>query len=88
MDGRHHRAQIIVVAVPEAGCPKEGRRHPPPAYKRNAHEPWRPATRPPRESKAEAAKRLIENIARQDADVRVFLAEARRASAAIRQHAG
>jgi hypothetical protein len=79
MDGRHHRAQVIIVPVPfEGGSPKEGRRQPPPAYKRNAHEPWRPATRPP--SKAEALRKLLERVDRQNEEERAFMANARRAA--------
>ena len=78
MDGRHHRAQIIVVAVPEAGCPKEGRRHPPPAYKRNPHEPWRPQRAIP--NKAEALRKFLERVNRQNEEVRAFMANARRAA--------
>jgi len=37
--------------------------------------PWRPATRPP--SRAEALKRLLDNLNRQDEIVRRHMAEAR-----------
>ena len=82
---RHHRAsrdvQVIFVEVPAAGSPKPVDVRRPPAYPVNQRSHWRPATRPPsRLSKAEALKRLLDTINRQEQAVRAFMDTARSAS--------
>jgi hypothetical protein len=67
---RHHRAQIILVPV-EAGSPKNARTVPPPAFKRNQYEPWRPATRPP--NKAEVLRRFLDAMRRNDEAARSMM---------------
>ena len=80
-DARHHRAvQVIFVETPAAGCPKEGRRNPPPAYPHQRREAWKPAQAIPRDSKAAATKRWLDAMWRNDAAARSFMDEARRAS--------
>jgi hypothetical protein len=77
MDYRHHRAsrevQVIIVPVPCGGSPEPLRRQPPPAYPVNRRQPWRPADKPPRLSKAEALKRLLDEFKRQDEIVREMM---------------
>jgi hypothetical protein len=66
---RHHRASPpAVIVVFEAGSPKEGHRTKPGRYPHQPREHW---TGPPRRnSKADALRRLIENMRRQDEIVR------------------
>ena len=82
---RHHRAsrEIILVPVPyEIGSPKEGRRLRPPRYPSNPHQPWRPQRDiPAKPNKAEALRRFLERVNRQNEEVRAFMAEARRRAA-------
>ena len=91
-DARHHRAgrdtQIVLVPYPvyESGSPETLRQSKPPKYPRQGRDAWKPATTPPRrESKAQAVKRLYENIARQECDVRSYLDDMRRVSAERRR---
>jgi hypothetical protein len=80
-DYRHHRAScdvqivLVPVEVPVAGSPKEAHRQPPPAYPINQRQPWRPPTRPPcrRVSKAEALRRLLDGIRRNDEAARAMM---------------
>ena len=79
---RHHHASRdgpIVVLVPVPSPVRRHLRHrKPPAYKRNSPEPWRPQRSiPVKQRKAEAVRRLLENINRQDQIVREFLDAAR-----------
>jgi len=70
MDHRHHRAsrdvQVIIVEVPVGGSPAPLHRGKPPRYPSTQRQPWRPADKPPRLSKAEATKRLLNEFRRQD----------------------
>lgn len=85
---RHHHASrdgpiVVLVPVPVAGSPEPQRHGKPPAYKRNSPEPWRPQRSiPVKQRKAEAVRRLLENINRQDQIVREFLDAARTPTAA------
>jgi hypothetical protein len=82
-NARHHRANrdVQIVLVPyEVGSPKEGRRLRPPRYARQQHEPWRPQRAIPA-TKAEALRRFLERVNRQNEEVRAFMAEARRRAA-------
>jgi hypothetical protein len=77
-DARHH---VVFVAVPVAGSPEPLRQSKPGPYPVNQRSHWRPATRPPsRLSKAEALKRLLDTINRQEQAVRGFMDIARAAS--------
>ena len=81
MDGRHHYAhrEIIFIEVPTAGSPKEGRRGKPGPYPRQGHEAWKPQRDiPMKRGKAEALRRLLEQMNRQDNEVGAFMADARR----------
>ena len=84
-DFRYHRAsrEIIIVPVPyEIGSPKEGRRGKPGRYPSNPREPWRPQRDiPTKPNKAEALRRFLERVNRQNEEVRAFMAEARRPAA-------
>jgi hypothetical protein len=79
---RHHvatRREIVFIEVPVAG-PAFGRQPKPPRYPRQVQtQPWRPATRPP--NKAEALRRFLERVNRQNEEARAFMAEARRRAA-------
>ena len=52
------RREIVFIEVPVAGSPKTLREVKPGRYPSNPREPWRPATRPPKLSKAEQAERI------------------------------
>lgn len=77
MDHRHHRAtrdvQVIIVPVPVGGSPAPLHRGKPPRCPSTQRQPWRPADKPPRLSKAEALKRLLEEFKRQDEIVREMM---------------
>jgi len=80
---RHHRAvrdvQVVLVPVPVGGSPEPLRTVKPGKYPQQGRAPWRPATTPPsNRSKGEAAKRLLDAIARSDEAARAFMAAARR----------
>jgi hypothetical protein len=85
---RHHHASrdgpiVVLVPVPVAGSPEPQRHGKPPAYKRNSPEPWRPQRSiPVKQRKAEAVRRLLENINRQDQIVHESLDAARTQTAA------
>lgn len=82
---RHHHAhrEIIFIEVPTAGSPKEGRRGKPPAYPTNQRAPWQPQRSiPAKRGKAEALRKLLEQMNRQEQELRAFMAEARRRAAA------
>ena len=70
MDYRHHRAsrdvQVIIVPVPCGGSPEPLRQAKPGPYPRQERGYWRPADKPPRLSKAEALKRLLDEFADSD----------------------
>jgi hypothetical protein len=66
---RHHATNVVFVI----GSPEPLRRQPPPAYKRNQWSPWRPATRPPRLSKAEVLRRFLDAINRNDEAARAVM---------------
>ena len=72
-DRRHHRAsrEIIFVPVPVAGSPAPLNKAKPPHYPRQAHQPWRPAHRPP--NKASATVRLLDAISRNEQAAREML---------------
>jgi hypothetical protein len=74
---RHHRAsrdvQVIIVPVPCGGSPAPTRRGKPGPYPRQERSYWRPADKPPRLSKAEALKRLLDEFRRQDEIVREMM---------------
>jgi len=72
----HHAVQPVVLII---GCPEPARSSKPPKYSREQRQPWNPQRAiPTRRSKAEAAKRLLDNINRQDAEVRAFMSESKR----------
>jgi hypothetical protein len=82
-DARHHHATAPTVVLipypvpvetpaPEAGSPKIGRIAKPSPFKRNVLEPWRPATKPPR-NKAERLVRFLDGWAKQDAAIREYM---------------
>jgi len=77
MDHRHHRAsrdvQVIIIPVPAAGSPAPLHRSEPGPYPRQERGYWRPADKPPRLSKAEALKRLLNEFRRQDEAVREMM---------------
>jgi hypothetical protein len=80
---RHHRAsrEIIIVPVPVAG-PAFGRQPKPGRYPSNPREPWKPQRDiPAKPNKAEALRRFLERVNRQNEEVRAFMAEARRRAA-------
>jgi hypothetical protein len=86
-DARRHRAHaggppsIIFVPLPVAGSPKTLREVKPGSYPSNQRQPWRPQQAiPHRASKAERTVRFLDGIARQDADIRQFMKEARHAN--------
>jgi hypothetical protein len=82
---RHHRAsrEIIIVPVPyEIGSPKHGREVKPGRYPRQDRSPWKPQRDiPAKPNKAEALRRFLERVNRQNEEVRAFMAEARRRAA-------
>lgn len=71
---RHHvatRREIVFIEVPVAGSPKNARDVKPGRYPHQPREHW---TGPPRRnSKADALRRLIENMRRQDEIAREFM---------------
>jgi hypothetical protein len=73
MDGRHHRVsrEIIFVPVPVAGSPAPLNRSKPPRYPSTQREAWRPQRSIP--SKANASKRLLDAIVRNEAAARQML---------------
>ena len=81
---RHHvatRREIVFIEVPVAG-PDYGRRGKPARYPSNPREPWRPQRDiPAKPNKAEALRRFLERVNRQNEEVRAFMAEARRRAA-------
>lgn len=81
---RHHvatRREIVFIEVPVAG-PDYGRRGKPPAYRHDQHQPWKPQRDiPAKPNKAEALRRFLERVNRQNEEVRAFMAEARRRAA-------
>jgi hypothetical protein len=73
---RHHRAsrEIIIVPVPyEIGSPKHGREVKPARYPSNQHQPWRPATFPPRPTKAQRMSEFMRRVQKQSEEVREML---------------
>jgi hypothetical protein len=78
-DFRHHVAHPVVIFV--GGSPAPLRRGKPGPYPQQERGYWRPATKPPHLSKAEASKRLFDAINRQEQAVREFMSEARRRTA-------
>jgi hypothetical protein len=72
MDSYHHhvatRPVILVI-----GSPAPLNRAKPPRYPSTQRQPWRPADKPPRLSKAEALKRLLDEFRRQDEIVREMM---------------
>lgn len=76
------RREIVFIEVPVAGSPKEGRRGKPGRYPSNPREPWRPQRDiPAKPNKADALRRFLEQVNRQNEEVRAFMAEARRRAA-------
>lgn len=71
------QVQVVIVEVPSAGTPEPQRSTKPGPYKRNSHEAWRPATRPP--SKAERLGRFLDSINQQEAELRKMLTPSPRA---------
>ena len=82
---RHHvatRREIVFIEVPVAGSPESIRQSKPPAYKRDQLSHWRPQQDiPARLNKAEALRKFLERVSRQNEEVRAFMAEARRRAA-------
>jgi hypothetical protein len=73
-DARHHHAvQVIFVEVPAAGSPQPLKWAKPPAYPQQRRDAWRPARSIPTNRKAEATKRLLDAIMRQDEIVRAMM---------------
>jgi hypothetical protein len=66
------RREIVFIEVPVAG-PAFGRQPKPPRYPSNSREPWRPATRPPKLSKAERLVRFLEDMHKRTEDARSML---------------
>jgi hypothetical protein len=72
-DYRHHHASnpAVILVLPEAGSPKHARPVKPRYPQQTPREHW---TGPPRRnSKADAMRRLIENMRRQDGIAREFM---------------
>ena len=64
-DARHHHAvQVIFVGMPSAGSPVPFRKTRPGPYPKQAHQPWKPRTKPP--CKAERLARFLDSIRRND----------------------
>ena len=84
-DRRHHvatRREIIFVEVPVAGTVRETHRAKPPAYRHDQRQPWKPQRDiPAKPNKAEALRRFLERVNRQNEEIRAFMAEARRRAA-------
>ena len=85
MDHRHHRAsrdvQVIFVEVPVGGSPAPLHRGKPPRYPSTQRQPWRPADKPPRLSKAQRLFDIMRDLDRRAEDAREFMADARRRTA-------
>jgi hypothetical protein len=78
-DARYHRAvQVVLVPIPAAGSPEPFPRRPPPRYPKQTHESWRPQRSIPSSSKAEALRRLLDAINRNDEAARAMLGWPRR----------
>jgi hypothetical protein len=81
---RHHvatRREIVFIEVPVAG-PDFGRQVKPRYGKQDRPQPWRPQRDiPAKPNKAEALRRFLERVNRQNEEVRAFMAEARRRAA-------
>ena len=67
----HHAVQIVLVPVPVGGSPQPLKWAKPSEYPVQHREAWRPRTKPP--SKAEALRRLLDGINRNDAAARSML---------------
>jgi hypothetical protein len=79
-DYRHHHVVLVPVPV-EAGSPESIRQSKPPAYKRDRLGHWRPQRdTPARLNKAEALRRLLDAMRRQNEEVRAFMEARRRAA--------
>jgi hypothetical protein len=65
----------FIIPVPVGGSPEPFRQVKPGKYPSTQHKPWRPQQHPPRRlSKAEVLRRFLDNINRQDGEVRAFMA--------------
>jgi len=73
MDYRHHvaRPAVVFIEVPVGGSPAPPNQAKPPRYPHQHRESWRPRTKPP--SKAEALRRLLDAINRNDEAARAML---------------
>jgi hypothetical protein len=71
----HHVAHpaVIFVEVPVGGSPTPLHRGKPPRYPSTQRQPWRPADKPPRLSKAERLRRLLDEFRRQEEIVREMM---------------
>ena len=77
----HHAVRVIFVKTPAAGSPKVARTAKLGQYPSNQRQPWPPRQAiPHRASKAVRIVRFLNGIARQDADVRQLMKEARHAN--------
>jgi hypothetical protein len=72
MDSYHHHVATRPVVL-VIGSPAPLNRAKPPRYPSTQRQPWRPADKPPRLSKAEALKRLLDEFRRQDQIVREMM---------------
>ena len=74
------RRELIVLF--EGGSPKPEHARRPPRYPQQQREAWRPQRAiPPKRSKAEALRKLLEQMSRQNEEIRAFMTKARRGTA-------